>query len=119
MLSSDQTKNITYLYNKFLDSELNGWTNLDNFLELLEYLDDDQLYRECEVLYSHHKRKTMGCPYEHTKDSVCFVKGILEAVEAITDLYQETGNLHPNNRYVLAYYLALCEDGQIVELLDP
>lgn len=116
MLSPVQVKNITYLYTKFMESELKSWANLDNILETLEYLDDDQLYREAEVLYSYHKHQKMGCPYVHEKGTVCFVDNVLEAVEAITDLYKETGSLHARNRYILAYYLALAQDGQIVSL---
>ena len=116
MLSSDQIKNITFVYVSLLDSELNGWENLDDFLEILEWLDDLELYREAEILYSYHKNENMGCPYPHQEGSVCFVKNILDAVEAITDLYKETGNLHLKNRYILANYLALCQDGKIVSL---
>ncbi len=99
-----------------MESEVKGWAALDDHLEVLEWLDDDQLYREAEVLYSVHKNKKMGCPYKHTEGTICFAINILEAVEAITELYQETGSLHPRNRYVLSYYIALCEDGQICQL---
>lgn len=116
MMSDIQIKNITYLYTRFMESEINGWTDLDNYLESLSWLDDLQLYREAEVLYSHHKYQKMGCPYVHTEGTVCFVTNIMDAVEAITDLYKDTGNLHPRNRYVLEYYLGLSQDGQIVSL---
>lgn len=118
MMSSEQVKNITYIYDKLMESEIKGWNQLDDYLELLDFLDNDQLYREAEVLYSYQKYKKMGCPYIHTEGTVCFVVRILEAVEAITDLYKETGSLHPKNRYLLANYLALCQDRQIVELAE-
>jgi hypothetical protein len=116
MLTPEQSKNITYLYTKFLESEVKTWTSLDSFLELLEFLDDDQIYRECEVLYSFHRVKNMGCPYDHGVGVTCFVPRVLEAVESILELYKDTGNLHPKNRYVLVTYLGLCQDGQICEL---
>jgi hypothetical protein len=116
MLSTEQARNIAYLFRKFLESEAKGWCALDDYLELLEYLDDDQLYREAEVLYSIHKTKNMGCSYIHKEGTKCWVVDILDAVEAITELYKETGNLHIKNRYVLANYLALCQDQQIIEL---
>jgi hypothetical protein len=118
MLDSHQIKILTHLYNQFLDSEKKGWTNLDDFLELLEFLDSDQLYREADLLYTHHKNRNMGCPYKHSNGTECFVKPLLEGVEAILNLYLETGNMHPNNRYILQYYLALAQDGQIVEHLS-
>lgn len=116
MLSTEEAKNITFVYSALLDSELKGWQDLDDFLEILEWLDDSELYREAEVLYSYHKNEDMGCPYPHKEGSSCFVKKVLEAVEAITELYKETGNLHPRNRYVLANYLALTQDGQIISM---
>lgn len=119
MLSPEQSKNIVHLFNKFLDSESKGWSRIDDFLEMLEWLDDLELYRECDALYSIHKTKKMGCPYIHSEATICFVNGILEAVEAIIELYKETGSLHPKNRYVLSYYLALCQDGQICEIPEP
>jgi hypothetical protein len=102
-----------------MEEEGKGWTNLDGYLELLEFLDDLQLYKECELLYSYHKYKNMGCNYEHKLGSVCLVKNILEAVDAILELYKETGNLHVKNRYILAHYLALSQIGKILELPDP
>jgi hypothetical protein len=116
MLSSPQSKNITYVYNKLIESELTGWTKLDDYLELLEYLEDDQLYIETEVLFSQLKDKKMGCTHKHNNNS-CFIKNIAEAVESIIELYQETNDLHPKNRYILSYYLAIYQDGQMVELL--
>lgn len=114
MLTPDQAKNIVYIYTKFMASEEKGWNDLDEYLYLLEWLDDSQLYRECDALYFMHKNKKMGCPYEHRENTICFVTNILEGVEAILDLYKETGSLHIKNRYVLCNYLALVQDGQIV-----
>ena len=116
MMTPTQAKNITYLYDRFIESDAKGWNALDDYMELLGFLDNDQLYREAEVLYSHQKNKKMGCPYLHSEGTVCFVVRILEAVEAITDLYKETGSLHPKNRYILENYLALCQDQQIISL---
>lgn len=118
MMSPEQIKNITHIYSTLMDAEKKGWTNLDDYMELLEFLDDDQLHRECDVLYSIHKTKKMGCPSGHEDGSKCFVVDFLEAIEAITDLYKETGNLHIKNRYLLCNYLTLCQDGQIVELAE-
>lgn len=101
-----------------MESELKGWTNLDNYLEILENLDDNQIKKECDSLYSIHRTKTMGCPYDHPQGSICFVGRILEAVEEILNLYDETKYLPANNRYILCYYLSLCQDGQICELVD-
>lgn len=113
MLSSEEAKNITFVYSTIMESEIKGWSDLDNYLELLEFLDDDQLYRESEVLYSFHKNENIGCPYPHKLGTSCFVKNVLEAVEAIIELYHETNYLHPRNRYILANYISLTQDGQV------
>lgn len=118
MLNSTQTKNLINVYNFFMESEPKGWTAIDDYLEMLEYLDDIQLCKESEVLYSYHENKNMGCPYTHKSGATCFVKFILESVEAIVELYKETNNLHIKNRYILCYYLALSHDGQIIEMLE-
>lgn len=116
MLSSHESKNLTYLLTTFLDSEAKGWTSLDDFLEFLDYLNDDEIYREADALYSVHKNKKMGCRHLHKDETKCFILPILEGVESILNLYSETGNMHPNNRYILANYLALVQDGQILQL---
>lgn len=101
-----------------MKSETKGWDRIDDFLQLLDQLDDDQIYRESDLLYSYHKNKTMGCPYKHIDNAECFVRPMLDGVEFILNLYLNTGNMHANNRYILCYYLALAQDGQIVELLN-
>jgi hypothetical protein len=119
MLTTEQIKNITYVYNKLMETEDKGWDTVDDLLEIMEWLSDDQLYRECEVLYSYHKSKNMGCPHMHKPSTACFVENILEAVESILELYEETNNLHTKNRYILDYYVVLCQNGYIVESLNP
>ena len=114
MMSPTQIKNLTYVFTSLMASEKNGWTDLDEYMVLLEWLDSDQLYRECDALYSIHKNEKMGCPYIHSEGTICFVANVLEAVEAILELYRETNNLHVKNRYVLCNYLALCQDQQIL-----
>jgi len=119
MMTSEQAKIVTIVYNKLINNEFREWNDIDEYLEILEYLDDDQLHREADVLFSTHKNKQMGCPHKHKDSNPCFVKYILEAVEAILDLYKETGQMHKNNRYILQNYLALTQDKQIIELIDP
>lgn len=106
MMSQDQVKNVTYVYSLFVDSEVKrGWTELDDLLDYLAYLDDDQLTRECDVIYEIHKKGKVKCLSDH-EESKCLVPKIVEAAGAILELYQETGQLHKNNRYILEHYLA-------------
>ena len=118
MLNAAEVKNLTYVYDFFMSSETKGWDRLDDYLVVTEWIDDTQIFKECDILYGYHKGKKMGCPYQHGPGATCFVKFILEAVESIVELYKKTEYLHPNNRYILCYYLALSQDGQVCEIDD-
>lgn len=119
MMSPDQSKNITDVFAKLMESETNGWTTLDDYLEMLEWLDDSQVVKEASVLYDYHKGKNMGCPYKHQKGNICLITYLMEAVDSILELHNETRNIHINNRYILEYYLALHQNGQVIELMNP
>lgn len=112
MMTPEQVKNVTHVYNKFMNSEKRGWDELDNCLELLEFIDDDQLHREASVMYDKH-RHGASCHVDHP-ESDCFVPHIIEAISAILELYMDTGNMHKNNRYILQYYLALSQAEMIL-----
>lgn len=118
MLTPAERKNITFVYDKLLACETKGWAEVDEFMVYLEWLDNDQLYREADVLYSKHKDKKIGCPYEsdHRPGYFCLVVFILEAVECILKLYKENTYLTESNRYILCNYLALQQAGQLVEI---
>lgn len=116
MLSNEQSKNITYVYSKLLQSELSGWAEIDDCLEQIEWLSDDELFRECELLYSYQKNGNVSSRYKDDSKATLFIRNLIEASDAILELYKETNNLHSNNRYILSYYLGLCQTGQIVLL---
>lgn len=115
MLNSTQIKNITYVYVTLMNSEGKGWDEYDDSLEIVEWLDNDQLMRESDLLYSYHKNKNIRCAYKECNIETCFVKNILEAVESIIELFEETKDLHVKNRYILCNYIALCQGGHIIE----
>lgn len=112
MTTNDQVKNITEVYSRFIKSEHREWGVLDDTLCYLEYIEDDQIYKESSILFWKH-RDGATCDISHPIEE-CFVPLILNAVEAILGLYEETRDMHPNNRYILEYYLALSQIGTIV-----
>jgi len=116
MLNPTEIKNIVFVYDQLMKSEVTGWAIVDDLLELIEWLDDNQLYRECEILFSHQKKLKMGSPFQDDPKCTIFVNHLLEAVTSILGLYEETNDLHPKNRYIISYYLALCQSGQICEI---
>jgi hypothetical protein len=114
MLTSDQAKVITEVYRRFLDSEhQREWDDLDEQLEMSEWLNTEELTKEAEILMMNHKDAKPRCKLNHAEKD-CFVPVIIEAVSHILSLYHETGYMSPRNKYVLQYYLALTGTGFIV-----
>lgn len=105
-MTPDQIKIVVQTYNHLLESEKRGWDGLDDYMDYLEYLDNDQLYKESNTVYSKHRTVSVKCNQNHSKEK-CFIPIMVEAVGAILDLYKETENLHEKNRYILQYYLAM------------
>lgn len=114
MMTPDQVKNVTLVYSELMRRESgNTWDNIDDLLDLLEYLEDDQLFREASVIEEIHKRGSVKCEVEHPIES-CFMPKLVDAAGAILSLYRENRELHKNNRYILMYYLAFQQAGMIV-----
>lgn len=114
MMTPDQVRIVAQVYRRFAESEDRPWDSLDDNLWPLEWLDNDQLHRECDVLLEKHRQGKPRCDVEHKKENECFVPTIIDAVVAILDLYKKTGYMHKNNRYILEYYLALTQIGMII-----
>jgi len=113
MLNPDQSKIVSKSYLHLLSSERGGWSDIDEYLLLLDYLEDDQLFREASVLYDRHKNSVVSCTEDHPREA-CFVPLLVESSQYIIELFEETHNLHPKNRYILSYYLALDQAGMIL-----
>jgi hypothetical protein len=105
-MKSDQNKEISIVYDRFLESEDRGWDDIDTYMELLEYLENDQLHREADVLYTKHSLGKVRCMEDHAEEK-CVVPHILSAVSSILDTFKDTGKLSKKKRYILQYYLAL------------
>ncbi len=105
-MTPDEVKNVVLVYNHLIDREDRGWDELDELICYLEYLDDDQLHREADVLYCEHAKGKVRCPQDH-KVSNCFIPKLVDAVFSIMEIYKETNQLHVKNRYILEYYLAM------------
>lgn len=116
MMTDDQRKNVVAVYTHLLQNESRGWDGLDDVMDLLDYLDDDQLHREVDVIWSQHSTGQVKCQQDHAKEK-CFIPLLFDAVGSIIELYKETNNLHEKNRYILQYYLAMNQAQLIV--FDP
>jgi hypothetical protein len=116
MMTPEQRKVVTQAYNHLMEKESRGWDGLDDSMYCLEYLDDDQLHREADVIHEHHVKGKVRCQQNHPIEH-CFIPMLVDAATAILDLYKETSSMHPKNRYILQYYLAMQQVGMIV--LEP
>jgi len=111
MMDEEEIEIVKLVYNRFMDNEDNQWTDIDNNLEFFSYLTDKELVKESKIKTYEHERG-IRCSQEHGQVN-CFAPYILEAVEIILKLYDETKELHPKNAYILSYYLVMGEMGLI------
>lgn len=109
-MTPEQVKTVQMVYHRFIDSETDDWTNVDNVLESLESLSKEELVSESAIKYMKHSKGVFRCENDHEQE-YCMAPFILESVGAILALYKETGNLHPRNAYILHYYLGMSEMG--------
>lgn len=116
MMTPDQQKTVLQVYRRFVESDLSDteWTDVDEAMSMLEWIDDSQLVKEASVKIMEHMAGTPKCNQYHG-DLPCFVPTIIEASTYIVDLYNSTENLHPKNRFILQYYLALSQVGFILK----
>ena len=112
MMTPDQSKTVRRAYNHLISHENRGWDDLDDFMDYLEYLNDDELHREADVLLSSHANANVRCHQDHDPKD-CFIPLLIEAVGSILDLYKETGLMHAKNKYVVQYYLAMNQANMI------
>lgn len=113
MMNPDQARLVAGVYRHFIDKENTSWTEIDDLLDYLEYLDDDQLHKESDVIFSRQVNRNARCDRKHDK-TACFIPLMIEAVSIILDLYKKTNQLHKNNRYILQYHIACSQSGIII-----
>jgi len=120
MMTKAEKDVVSMVYRRFIESEYDDyWTDLDEKLYELEWLTDKETVIESMVKYAQHSRTgtVFRCKREHSPQE-CFSPYILQAVESILLLYEETKDLHPKNKYVLAFYLAMSEVGLIFSVSE-
>lgn len=109
MMTNIEKQIVTSIYRHFLESELEGWTEIDDMLELMEMLNDQEVVDESVINNNHFMQHGVQCGEGHNSPDECFAGVILEAVNAILRVYLETRVLHEKNRYILLYFLTLSE----------
>jgi hypothetical protein len=107
-MSKEEKDVVSIVYRRFIESESDkGWTDFDDNVIFFDYLTDKEIIIESLVKIS-KQLNGVRCKVDH-KIEHCFAPYILEAVEAITKLYKESEDLHEKNRYILIFYLVMCE----------
>lgn len=107
-MSKDQSDIVKLVYARFIESEEDSWSDIDDNLEMWSWLSDKELITEAKVKIKTHSKGTFRCSQNH-KQEHCMAPYILEAVEAIIGLYEKAKQLHEKNKYIILYYLALSE----------
>lgn len=109
---------VEVLKNTFLKTETYGWNEIDNAMSMLEWIDDDQLCREVDVLLHIHLRGEPKCANGNHKagkcvvpypSGTCCVVPIITTAAYITQKYLGREPINDSDRYVLRYYLALSQ----------
>lgn len=115
MMTKDQQEVVSQVYRRFFDADMleKNWTNIDEQMSMLEWLDDNQLVIECAVLLQLQTQGEPRCNQNHPT-SECFIPLIIDAVTSILDLFSATGGLHEKNKFILRYYLAMSQVGFII-----
>jgi hypothetical protein len=110
MMTQEQSQIVKLVYTRFIDSEEAIWSEFDDNLEFVDYMTDEELIRECKIKTFEHSKGSLRCVENHDP-TYCMAPLVLEAVEAILDLHNQTGELHEKNRYVLTFYIAMSAMG--------
>lgn len=108
MMSKEESAVVRTVYGRFMESEMDGWNDIDENIEFFNWLEDRELIKESQIKCLDHNGRIFRCSQDHKQEN-CFAPFILEAVEAIIRLYEDTGELHEKNRYILTYFLAMLE----------
>lgn len=113
MMTLEQAQVVAAVLKRFNDSETREWTELDEYMCNLDFLEDKQICIEAAVIHDIHCNNDAHCVHEHPR-SECFVPVILEAVDYILQDFEDTKRLAKKARYILTYYVAFSHTGGIV-----
>jgi hypothetical protein len=109
MLTKEDKEKIDKVYKKFLQAEETGWTELDENILLLDNLKDREVLVESQIRAIEHSAKGIRCHRDHGPKEGCYAPKIFEVVELIIKQNPHARKLVPEDRYILIYYLTMCE----------
>jgi hypothetical protein len=118
MITTEQATVVREVFNRFHqgDVSVGQWTDLDECMIYLSWLPDHQLVVETQVIMEGHMNANARCLLNHSQKE-CFIPTVLDAVSFIIDDWneiKEEKRLAKKARYVLEYYLALTQTGEII-----
>ena len=108
MMTVEEAQVVKMVYSRFIGTETEEWSEIDDALEMMSWLKPKELVEESRLKYKEHSKGIFRCTQDHSIEH-CLAPYILESVDAILALYDKTHELHPKNAYILTYYLSLSE----------
>lgn len=113
MMSKEQEESVKMVFRNFIThDQQRGWSDIDEILFKLDFLSDEETILETETQIYRHSQGTLKCAEDHGQKA-CLVPQLMDCVNAICELYNESKSLHPKNRYLLHNYLAVSHKGTI------
>jgi len=101
------------VYKKFIENDgQDQWTEIDDYMVVLDSLSSDEIHREADELLRIHRDKA---PFCHLENDSNYDLGyaVLNSIDAILEKHNASGKITPKEIYVLKYYLVLSHVGLI------
>jgi hypothetical protein len=108
MTMNNEKDVLKIVYDRFLSFEEESWSHFDELMEYFEFLKNEEVIVEAALKMQIHEHRGIKCCQDHGTEN-CFAPTILSAVSTIVELYSQNGFLSSENRYILVYYMVLCE----------
>lgn len=113
-LTKKQKDAVDLTYTLFIKSETReDWSEFDDFMEALDWLSNEELFREASIILEMHIKGDPRCKSNHPREK-CVVPKMIEGVDAILNSYEQMGLMDDQFRNILKYYLALTQEGSVL-----
>ena len=104
---------VDQVYKKFVQNDgRDEWTEIDDYMIVLDDLSQDELHRESYELLDLHKSNVPEC-FLDFKNSIEFGKTVITSISSILKKYNNKGRITKKETYILKYYLVLSHVGLI------
>lgn len=88
------------------------WSEFDDNMSALNWLGDDETFREASYIQKIHVNSNPQCP-DHAIPHDCNIPKFIKCVDLILGFYEHIGEMPKSYRYILQYYIAIVQLGEI------